>query len=73
MTSNDPGDLGARVDTLEVALAYQDDLIEQLNATVTEQARMIDMLKRRMDELKERVLDLQVAGAPRDEPPPPHY
>ena len=72
MTSNDPGDLGARVDTLEVALAYQDDLIEQLNATVTEQARMIDMLKRRMDELKERVLDLQAAGAPRDEPPPPH-
>jgi SlyX protein len=73
MTSNDPADLGARVETLEVSLAYQDDLIEQLNATVTEQARTIDLLKRRMDELKERVLDLQVASAPRDEPPPPHY
>jgi SlyX protein len=67
--------LSARIDTLEMRFAHQDQIIEDLNSTITEQWRHIDALTRRLTNLVERVQEATaaegVAGAP--EPPPPHY
>ena len=39
--------LVARIDTLEMRFAYQDQVIEDLNRTITEQWKHIDALTRR--------------------------
>jgi len=63
-----------RIDALEARLMYQDDTIDVLNQTITEQWREIDALKRQMARLSERLDQAQAAGTngPDDEPPP-HY
>jgi len=62
-----------RIDTLESRLAFQDDAIETLNKTVTEQWTKIDALTRQLVALSERLQEAesQVTG-PANEPPP-HY
>ena len=50
--------LSERIDALESRLMYQDETIEQLNATITEQWKKIDALTRQLAALNER---------------PPHY
>jgi SlyX protein len=72
---NEIDNLRARVDTLEMRFSYQDQLIEDLNRTITEQWKQIDALTRRLAHLGERVreaADNASAPAP-PEPPPPHY
>jgi SlyX protein len=65
--------LTERIDTLEARLAFQDDAIETLNKTVTEQWAKIDSLTRQLVALSERLMEAesQVPG-PANEPPP-HY
>jgi SlyX protein len=65
----------ARLDALEIRIAYQDDIIEELNKALTAQWTEIDRLKRDMSVLTDRLAAAeQSAGAePGDEPPPPHY
>jgi len=66
-------DLGERIDALEARAMYQDDTIEQLNATITAQWKQIDALTRQLAALSER---LQQAEANAPEPAnerPPHY
>lgn len=66
-------DLRERVDTMEVRIAYQDDTIETLNATITAQWKQIDMLTRQMSTLGERMAEAETAvGTPTNERPP-HY
>jgi SlyX protein len=67
--------LAARIDTLEMRVAYQDEVIEELNTVVVEQWARLDLAQRRMEALQERLRDIQERAAPdqRDEPPPPHY
>ncbi len=67
--------LAARLDTLETKIAYQDQVIEELNKAVVEQWNTLDALRRRVEGLQERIRDIQDRAAPdqRDEPPPPHY
>lgn len=67
--------LTARIDTLEVRFAYQDQVIEDLNRTITEQWKQIDNLTRRLANLGERVQEAaDNSGSPATpEPPPPHY
>lgn len=62
-----------RVERLEARLTYQDDTIETLNQTITEQWREIDRLKRRVALLGDQLEQAQTnAEAPANEPPP-HY
>ncbi|QUS41686.1 SlyX family protein [Tardiphaga alba] len=67
--------LRERIDTMEMRIAYQDDTIETLNATITAQWKQIDMLTRQMAALGERLAEAETAvgsGAPGNERPP-HY
>lgn len=64
-----------RVSALEERIAYQDRAIEDLSATVTDQWKQIEELKRELakltDQLREVESSIDRTGAP--EPPPPHY
>jgi len=67
--------LSARLDALEIRIAYQDQTIEELNAVIAAQWQEIDRLRRDMVLLENEVREAAAAsgdtGAP--EPPPPHY
>jgi SlyX protein len=66
-------ELGARIDALESRLMYQDETIEQLNATITAQWKQIDALTRQLAALTERLQEAEAnAPAPTNERPP-HY
>jgi SlyX protein len=68
-------ELTARIDTLEMRFAYQDQIIEDLNRTITEQWKHIDALTRRLANLGERMQEAadNAGGTAPSEPPPPHY
>jgi SlyX protein len=67
--------LAARIDTLEVRIAHQDRIIDDLNEAVTSQWKKIDVLTRQIVSLLDRVQEAEGrSGAPNaPEPPPPHY
>jgi SlyX protein len=66
--------LAERIDALESRLAYQDDTIETLNRTVTEQWQQIDALKRQVAGLAQRVQEAEASARDRTaDEPPPHY
>jgi len=63
-----------RIEALEIRLAYQDDAIETLNRTVTEQWALIERMRHDLARLSDRLQEAETrtpSGAP--EPPPPHY
>jgi SlyX protein len=63
-----------RIDTLEVRLSYQDEVIEALNKTVTAQWKQIDSLGRQLASLGDRLSETESsARVAAREPPPPHY
>jgi SlyX protein len=68
-------ELSTRVDALEVRLAHQDVTIDELNATITAQWKVIDDLTERVTRLLQEVRAMgNAAGSPNaPEPPPPHY
>jgi SlyX protein len=65
--------LGERVDLLESRLTFQDETIETLNKTITQQWNKIDALTRQLANLSERLQETEthVSGAANE--PPPHY
>ena len=66
-------ELSERINALESRLTYQDETIEQLNATITAQWRQIDALTRQLAALSERLQEAEAnAPAPANERPP-HY
>ena len=67
--------LSVRVDTLEMRLAYQDQVVEDLNATITAQWTQIEVLTREVRRLSERLQQAEdrASGPASPEPPPPHY
>ena len=73
--ADEQNDLTARLDALEIRIAYQDETIEELNAALASQWQEIDRLRRDMTlleaELREAAEGTAPDGAP--EPPPPHY
>jgi SlyX protein len=70
---NESKTLGDRIDLLETRLAFQDETIETLNKTITEQWLKIDALTRQLAGLGERLeaAESRVSGAANE--PPPHY
>jgi SlyX protein len=64
-----------RIEKLEMAVAYQEQAIEDLNRTVLAQAREIEALTRLVGNLSERLRDIadNPALSEPPEPPPPHY
>jgi SlyX protein len=70
---SDGRELSERIDALEARLMYQDDTIEVLNQTITEQWREIDALKRQIARLGEQLEQTQAATETAGDEPPPHY
>ena len=68
-------DANERIDTLEMRIAYQDEVIETLNKTVIEQWARLDEALARIKLLEARIREVQVSAIrdPSDETPPPHY
>ena len=56
-------------------IAHQDQTIEDLNAAVTAQWKLIDKLERQLSRLTERVADSELSAceATPVNRPPPHY
>lgn len=65
--------LTERVDTLEARLAFQDDTIETLNKTITEQWTKVDALTRQLMALNERLQEAESQMPRPANEPPPHY
>jgi SlyX protein len=65
--------LNTRIDALETRLAHQDRIIEDLNATVTDQWKQIEMLTRKVARLDEQIQDVRSGGPTGEQEPPPHY
>jgi SlyX protein len=72
MADTDPT---ARLDALEIRIAYQDQTIEDLNAALIRQGQEIERLRREMRLLEAEMHEAMAAtpGDPAAEPPPPHY
>ncbi len=67
--------LSDRIDKMEIHLAHQDQVIDDLNAVVAHQWSEIEAMARRLAKLGDRVYVVEEQGgepAPA-EPPPPHY
>ena len=65
--------LSDRLDAVESRLMYQDDTIETLNQTITDQWIKIEALARQVSALSERLQEAEAsAPAPANERPP-HY
>ena len=68
-------DTTERLDSLEIRVAYQDEIIETLNKAVTEQWTRVEALTRETTLLTDGVREAEnrasTSAAP--EPPPPHY
>ena len=70
---SDEKTLGDRIDALEAKLMFQDETIETLNKTITEQWLKIDALTRQVSSLSERLQEAEAhAPGPANERPP-HY
>jgi SlyX protein len=76
MSDPDKFDLKAfsdRLDALEARVAFQDDTIETLNTTITEQWAKIDALTRQLLALSERLAEAETQLPRTPNEPPPHY
>jgi SlyX protein len=69
------GPLEDRLTELEVRLAFVDDTMASLNATVSEHDRVLQEVRLAIERLRADLGGVRTALADdaRDEPPPPHY
>ena len=65
--------LSERIDVLETRLTFQDETIETLNKTITEQWLKIDALTRQLTNLNERLQEAETRAPGAANEPPPHY
>lgn len=65
----------ARLDTLEIRLLHQEEVIDDLNQTVIAQWKEIERLSRQLAKLTEHVANAGAPGGrePGDDKPPPHW
>ncbi|MAU68491.1 SlyX family protein [Hyphomonas sp.] len=73
--TDSPSTDSARLDELEMRVVHQDQTIEDLNAAITAQWKLIDRLERQVAHLSERVAETEqaVSDAAPVNRPPPHY
>jgi len=71
----DENKLRARLDELEVKFAFQQETIESLNNTVTDQWTVIDRLSKALERLQDQVIELEdtTGGTDPGNIKPPHY
>ena len=65
-----------RLSRLEEAFFFQDRLLTELNAALTQQQRQLDAMERSVAKLQEDLADLRTlleAGGGPTNAPPPHY
>jgi SlyX protein len=65
--------LSDRIDALEAKLMFQDETIETLNKTITEQWLKIDALARQVAALSECLQEAETLTPGAANEPPPHY
>jgi len=70
---SDVKSLSERIDALESRLMFQDEMIETLNKTITEQWLKIDALTRQIASLSERLQEAETRAPGATNEPPPHY
>ena len=70
---SDANALNERIDALEMRLTFQDETIETLNQTITEQWKQIDALTRQLAELRQRLQDAESSAGGAVNERPPHY
>jgi SlyX protein len=70
---SDEKTLNSRVDALESKLMFQEETIETLNKTITEQWLKIDALTRQIVVLSERLQEAETRAPGAANEPPPHY
>ena len=65
----------SRIVALEVRVAHQDRVIEDLNALVTDQWKQIDALAKQVERMMDRLQRVEENSPSSDapDPPPPHY
>ncbi|MEA2929126.1 MAG: SlyX protein [Hyphomicrobiales bacterium] len=65
----------ARIEALEVRIAHQDRIIEDLNKSVTDQWKQIDGLAKQIARMADRLQRVEDSASSPDaaDPPPPHY
>jgi SlyX protein len=70
-----PGSLEERLNELEVRLAFVDDTMATLNATVSAHDRVLNDMRLALERLRVELSGVRTAlqQDARDEPPPPHY
>jgi SlyX protein len=71
--AGDASMLGERIDLLETRLTFQDEVIDTLNKTITEQWQKIDALTRQLKALGERLQEAEARTSDGANEPPPHY
>jgi SlyX protein len=70
---SDAKTLSDRIDALEARLMFQDETIETLNKTITEQWLKIDALTRQVAGLNDRLQEAEANAQGSGDEPPPHY
>jgi SlyX protein len=70
---SDEKTLSDRIEALEARAMFQDETIETLNKTITEQWLKIDALTRQLATLSERLQEAETQAPGAANEPPPHY
>jgi SlyX protein len=58
---------------IEIKLAHQEDMVEELNQVVYQQSRRIDQLEAMVSQLGEHIRNSAQSGTNPVNEPPPHY
>jgi SlyX protein len=66
-------DHGARLEALEIHLAHQDQVIEDLNAVILEQQAEIKDMRARMSQALGRIQQVESQMPEEADAPPPHW
>ena len=67
-------EIGARIEALEMRIAHQDRVIDDLNKSVTEQWKQIEMLTKQVGRFADRLNSIEDTAAVSGEAErPPHY